>query len=253
MISGIFTHFLGAAVGGLSFISSYKYFTYYFFELNQHTKHNWDFRLKNIVIYLISDVCAGVSRIFFEARKQLLQMCEKDIALRDIFKGCYLGLFPLLLRDTLFRTTILTFYYATTHIEHKPQLKYTVPQITYHLKALREKGYDVTFTDMKYVFFEYQNYDVKTKVTTRFLLLIFASLLATIITNPIDVCLTKLITQRNNKYTGLIDCLRQVYKQEGKIKFFSGLHPRFMFNIMNGVMFLYVYDRFIEKIKKSQE
>ena len=38
--------------------------------------------------------------------------------------------------------------------------------------------------------------------------------------------------------------LRTVYKEEGKAKFLGGLHPRFMFNLLNGVMFLFVYDRF---------
>lgn len=44
-------------------------------------------------------------------------------------KATYLGWFPLMLRDIGFRAILLGFYYGTTHIEHKPTLKYTVPQI----------------------------------------------------------------------------------------------------------------------------
>ena len=48
------------------------------------------------------------------------------------------------------------------------------------------------------------------------------------------------------KYRGFVHCLRTVAKEEGVKKLFiGGLHPRFMFNMLNGVMFLFVYDRFI--------
>ena len=39
------------------------------------------------------------------------------------------GWFPLMLRDVSFRAILLGFYYGTTEIEHRPALKYTVPQI----------------------------------------------------------------------------------------------------------------------------
>ena len=40
--------------------------------------------------------------------------------------------------------------------------------------------------------------------------------------------------------------MRKVYSEEGAYKFFlGGIHPRFMFNMLNGAMFLFIYDRFI--------
>ena len=83
-------------------------------------------------------------------------------------------------------------------------------------------------------------------------MLILANLFATLITNPIDVCLSKVLTQNQEngkpKYTGLINALKTVYTEEGKGKFLGGAHPRFMFNLFNGVMFLFVYDRFTHYI-----
>lgn len=103
---------------------------------------------------------------------------------------------------------------------------------------------------MSYLFYDFHNYDVKTKIHTRYLMLVLANLVATIITNPIDVCLSKMLTQQYPKYTGFFQCFRTVVKEEGAKKFLSGIHPRFMLNFFNGVLFLYVYDRFVESIKK---
>ena len=83
-------------------------------------------------------------------------------------------------------------------------------------------------------------------------MLIIANFLGTLITNPIDVCLSKIMTQNPQdgtlKYSGLIQALKTVYQEEGSGKFLSGLHPRFMFNLFNGVMFLFIYDRFTQYI-----
>lgn len=92
-------------------------------------------------------------------------------------------------------------------------------------------------------------------------MLILANLFGTALTNPIDVSLTKILTQNQveagktlpAKYTGLIQTLRTVYKEEGPQKFLSGLHPRFMFNLINGFMFLFIYDRFTHYLSTIYE
>jgi len=54
------------------------------------------------------------------------------------------------------------------------------------------------------------------------------------------------------KYSGLYNCLTTVYKEEGLKKLFlGGIHPRFMFNTFNGMMFLFIYDRFMYKINEA--
>ena len=109
---------------------------------------------------------------------------------------------------------------------------------------------------MQSVFWEHHNYHVKTNYTTRLTMLIVTNLLATLQTNPIDVCLSKILTQSQKdeqglvKYRGLYRTLKTVYKEEGHAKFLSGLHPRFMFNLMNGLMYLFIYDRFSEYVNE---
>jgi hypothetical protein len=90
-------------------------------------------------------------------------------------------------------------------------------------------------------------------MSTRLTLLIIANVFATLLTNPFDVVLSKLATQqpqysgtqgeKKMKYTGFFNCMRTVAKEEGAKKLFlSCVHPRFMFNMINGLMFLFLYD-----------
>ena len=51
-----------------------------------------------------------------------------------------------------------------------------------------------------------------------------------------------------------MQCIRTVYKEEGLRKLFlGGIHPRFMFNTFNGVMFLFIYDRFITSMNMATD
>merc|ERR1712194_187081 len=121
----------------------------------------------------------------------------------------------------------------------------------------REAGHSETMQDLQPYFYEYHNYQIKTPYTTRITILVLSNLLATLITNPIDVCVTKIMTQNpykdEIKYKGLVDALVKVYKEEGREKFLSGLHPRFMFNLVNGLAFLFVYDRFTHYVNSIYE
>ncbi len=67
MISGVISGFLGAAAGGLTFVTTYNFFTQYFYSSKRYI--DWDFRLKNYMIYLSSDFAASFARLFFETRK----------------------------------------------------------------------------------------------------------------------------------------------------------------------------------------
>ena len=80
--------------------------------------------------------------------------------------------------------------------------------------------------------------------------MLVANFVATLLTNPFDVVLSKISTQQplhpasnSLKYSGFINCMRTVYAEEGWRKLWlGGLHPRFMFNLFNGFLFLFVYD-----------
>lgn len=179
-------------------------------------------------------------------------------------KAAQLSWFPLMLRDTGFRTILLTLYYATTDVQHKPIQKYTMPQIVDFMKERRAynrargEPYE-THQSLSYLFFEFHNYEVKSLMTTRISLLLLGNFIATLLTNPFDVCLSKLATQQSHppvkgklKYSGFFNCLSTVYREEGLKKLFlGGIHPRFMFNTFNGLMFLFIYDQFIYSLNES--
>ena len=133
-------------------------------------------------------------------------------------------------------------------------MKYSVPQILAFRRQRIDEGYEESMKDLQPHLYEYHNYTIKTSYTTRLTVLIVSNMVATLLTNPIDVCVTKIMTQNPKldevKYKGHIDALRKVYKEEGREKFMSGLHPRFMFNLVNGLFFLFVYDRFTEFVNQ---
>ena len=190
-------------------------------------------------------------------------MYTHDTPIGELGRAAAVCWFPLMMRDVLFRSMIIGSYYATTDIRHKPVQKYTMPQIVDFMKQRRAqnraRGEPLeTHNQLSYLFYEFHNYDVQSKMTTRISLLILSNLFATLVTNPFDVCLTKLATQQRVqpqnkwKYAGFVDCLRTVFREEGWRKLMlGGIHPRFMFNAFNGLMFLFIYDRFVHEINSS--
>ena len=98
-------------------------------------------------------------------------------------------------RDLSFRSIILAFYYGTTNIVHEPKLKYTIPQIADIMRQRRAEGHFETFDEISYMFYDYHHYDIKTKIHVRYIYMILANLIATLVTNPIDVCVSKIMTQ----------------------------------------------------------
>lgn len=54
-------------------------------------------------------------------------MYTTDIQVTKLAKLISISWFPLAIRDVGFRTIMLSFYYLTTDIQHKPLLKYTIP------------------------------------------------------------------------------------------------------------------------------
>ena len=72
MISGVVSGFMGALTGAFTFLTTYNTLTYYFYSQKKFV--DWDFRKKNFIIYLASDFAASFGKIFFEARKQMIQM-----------------------------------------------------------------------------------------------------------------------------------------------------------------------------------
>lgn len=125
LISGVISGFFGAGIGGLTFMTMHNLMTQKFFGDQRY--NDVDFRIKNMTIYLTSDLFASIMKLPFETRKQLVQMSNYDVSLKLIGQNMYYGMVPLIARDMSFRFIILGTYYATTNIEHRPVLKYTIP------------------------------------------------------------------------------------------------------------------------------
>ena len=125
LISGVVSGFFGSGIGALTFMTAYTQFSDIIGRDERY--QNVDFRVKNMAIYMSSDILASFTRLPFECRKQLLQMANYDIDLKLILRNSYYGLMPLMARDVCFRGIILGSYYATTDIEHRPVLRYSIP------------------------------------------------------------------------------------------------------------------------------
>ena len=54
-------------------------------------------------------------------------MANYDVELKVIMRNAWAASGALMARDIAFRSIILGTYYATTNIEHRPVLKYTIP------------------------------------------------------------------------------------------------------------------------------
>ena len=54
-------------------------------------------------------------------------MCTLNSTVKELMLASHIGWFPLMLRDVGFRAILLGFYYASTDIEHKPMLRYSIP------------------------------------------------------------------------------------------------------------------------------
>lgn len=72
--------------------------------------------------------------------------------------------------------------------------------------------------------------------------------LAAGLTTPLDVVKTRLMTQRggqgNNAYTGLLDCLCRVAREEGVGALYRGLVPRVVNIALGGAIFFGAYEAF---------
>jgi hypothetical protein len=67
LISGVVSGFFGAGIGALSFMTSYNYLSR--IAYNDPKYQDIDFRAKNMVIYMCSDLVASTFKLPFEARK----------------------------------------------------------------------------------------------------------------------------------------------------------------------------------------
>ena len=82
-------------------------------------------------------------------------MSNYDIDMKVILRNTYFGFIPLLVREISFRAIVLSTFYLSTNIEHKPILRYSVPEIMHYMKQRREAGYNDSIHDIKAVIYDH--------------------------------------------------------------------------------------------------
>ena len=154
LISGVISGFFGAAAGAATFMTVHDLLTLQFYCNTYGRSHgavpiwaedstllnriqSWDFRKKNVLIFVTSDFFASLAKVQFEVRKQLIQMYSRDTPISQLAKATQLCWMPLMLRDCTFRAILLSSYYASTDVTHRPIQKYTMPQIVDFMKERR--------------------------------------------------------------------------------------------------------------------
>lgn len=68
------------------------------------------------------------------------------------------------------------------------------------------------------------------------------AILATIISHPFDVVFTRLASQRSLQYTGFIQTITTIVKEEGAGKLYSGLDFRLFYNLVGAIIMGNCYD-----------
>lgn len=82
--------------------------------------------------------------------------------------------------------------------------------------------------------------------------MVMSTLLAVMISNPLDLLATKLTTQQYEKYTGFFNCLKSVWREEGLNKLcFSGYWARTSFYLTNGILVFYFYDTLKDMVDEA--
>jgi hypothetical protein len=202
--------------------------------------------------YVLSDFVKSTVFLPFEARKQRIQLAHSslDIIFPNVFKYMLRAYPALLIRDTIFRVITFSSFLNSLNVEHKPRLKYNLEEIRDYIKIKEKQGekYNVSY------FMDYSKFNITSPFSHIMLNLLLCTVVATVITHPLDVIITKMLTQTRLKYKGIIQSFRLISKEENYKKlFFSGLSVRFSFNMLSAMSVLVFYESMVNYFNKYFE
>jgi len=210
--------------------------------------YNW--KAKIIMSYICSDVIKTTVFLPFESRKQRLQMHQTDLGIFTISKNAFRAFIPMIARDIIFRIITLGSFLNSLNIEHKPTLKYKLSEIRELIKESEKKGEKLNVS----FFMDYSKFNIYSTFPLIFFNLVICTIVATIVTHPTDVVITKILTQTRPKYKGLIQGIGIISKEDSYKKlFFSGLSVRISFNILSAMTVLVLLDTFNNSINNFYE
>ena len=175
-------------------------------------------------------------RLIFEIRKNLKQMNVQEITFGKQASAFRLALLPYLLKDVLFRLTFETYYHSCVFYDYYSKLR-----------GQRMLGMQVEDTLGQQLQFE-----ASRKIHQRSGLFISGVILASLVTHPLDLVATRLIIQQKEAYSGMLDCVRTIIREEGAKKlWFSGLGPRAAFFMLQGSLMMALTPRILPVIEEA--
>lgn len=202
--------------------------------------------------FLLSDLVKTTIFLPFEARKQRIQLYHSlsEIKLSTVANFMVRAYFPMILRDSIFRVITLGTFLNSLNVEHKPTLKYNLGEIRDFIKLKSEQGEKISF----HYFIDYSKFNIRNPPNIILIKMLFCTLIATVITHPLDVITTKMLTQTRLKYKGLFQSYNLILKEEGSKKLFmSGLSLRCSFNMISAMVVLVMYEGLCNHLNKYYE
>jgi len=200
--------------------------------------------------YLLSDIIKTTIFLPFEARKQRIQMYHTEISLQNVSKFMIRAYIPLLLRDVIFRIISLGFFLNNLNVEHKPRLKYSLSEIRDYIKLKEDKREKINVS----YFMDYSNFHIYSSFLQIATNLILCTVIGTIITHPLDVIATRMLTQTRLKYRNIIQSYNLIMKEEGYKKMFrSGLTVRISFNLFSAMSVFLIYEQMVKTFRNYYE
>lgn len=178
--------------------------------------------VKGFLGAITAEICCNLLKNPFEVMKQNLQVGSEPtlgasfsyIKKTHGFRGFYIGLNSLLLREIPFSC---------------------VQMPLYELIKMCYISSDRSFLELKH------------SLAAGFI----AGSIAGMLTNPIDVVKTNIMTQRELIYSGVIDCGQKLYKSYGVSVFSKGLSFRVMVAGGNSAFFFSGYELFMAVFNKT--
>ena len=173
-------------------------------------------------------------------------MLQTEMGINDISKYMLRALCPLLLRDIIFRIVTLGFFLNNLNVEHKPKLKYNLSEIRDYikLKENNKEKFNVSY------FMDYSTFHIYSPFLQIISNLILCTVVGTVITHPLDVIATRILTQTRLKYRGVIQSFKLILKEEGYNKLYrSGLNVRISFNLFSAMSVFLLYENLHKTIK----
>ena len=249
---------LGSFIAGFCFISANENFLHYFFRKDKsksspfNINNRLDWKGKLVTAYILSDIIKVSVFLPFEARKQRIQLCQdiNAIGMQNFTRFMARAYIPMLVRDIIFRVITLGSFLNQLEVKHKPGLKYSLDEIKEYIRAKEKNKEKVNVS----YFMDYSRFQIESKFQMILLNLITCSVVATCITHPIDVIITKILTQTSLKYRGLISSYFVIVREEGfKKLFYSGLSARISFNTLSAMTVFMMYENIVGKIKGLYE